>query len=158
MGQTDTRVRRRRAQDGLADVDDDVFCRLMLRMGVAVGMVGIALIHFLDLFSKFKETPYLGVVYLVLIAASLGVAARLLRSGQRSSFLVAAALAAAAFVAYAVSRTLGLPAASDDIGHWTEPLGLASLFVEALVVVSSGYALALDAAHADRVARHSSAG
>ncbi len=31
---------------------------------------------------------------------------------------------------YVLSRTTGLPQATGDIGNWTEPLGLASLFVE----------------------------
>jgi len=33
------------------------------------------------------------------------------------------------------SRTVGLPAATGDIGNWLEPVGLASLFVEATVVL-----------------------
>ena len=30
----------------------------------------------------------------------------------------------------------------DDIGNWTDPLGLASLWVEGAVVLTAGYALA----------------
>jgi hypothetical protein len=42
-----------------------------------------------------------------------------------------------------LSRTTGLPSATGDIGNWTEPLGLASLFVEgAVVVIATGAALA----------------
>ena len=36
-----------------------------------------------------------------------------------------------------MSRTVGLPASTDDIGNWAEPLGLASLFVEGAVVLLS---------------------
>jgi hypothetical protein len=35
---------------------------------------------------------------------------------------------------FVVSRTIGLPGGTDDIGNWTEPLGLASLFVEGCLV------------------------
>jgi hypothetical protein len=42
-----------------------------------------------------------------------------------------------------LSRSTGLPSSSADIGHWEEPLGLASLFVEGLVIMLSGYALAI---------------
>ncbi len=42
---------------------------------------------------------------------------------------------------YAFSRSTGLPSATDDIGNWLEPLGLASLFVETCVVVLSAFAL-----------------
>jgi hypothetical protein len=57
--------------------------------------------------------------------------------GDRRSWLLAGGLAAATFAAYAVSRTVGLPAATDDIGNWAESLGLAALFVEGAVVALS---------------------
>jgi hypothetical protein len=41
-----------------------------------------------------------------------------------------------------LSRTTGLPGAMGDIGNWTEPLGLASLYVEACVFALSLYGLA----------------
>ena len=49
-------------------------------------------------------------------------------------------LAAATLVGFILSRTTGLPNASDDIGNWTEPLGLASMFVEGAVVILAAYA------------------
>jgi hypothetical protein len=54
----------------------------------------------------------------------------------------AAALAASAVVGFTLTRTTGLPQAGGDIGNWSEPLGLASLFVEGAVIAISGYALA----------------
>jgi hypothetical protein len=51
--------------------------------------------------------------------------------------VLAGGLAGATLVAYAVSRSVGLPAATHDIGNWAEPLGLASLFVEGVVVLLS---------------------
>lgn len=39
--------------------------------------------------------------------------------------------------AFVVSRTVGLPGGADDIGNWSEPLGLASLFVEGCLVALS---------------------
>jgi hypothetical protein len=40
-----------------------------------------------------------------------------------------------------LTRTVGLPQAHDDIGNWSEPLGLAALFVESAVIAVAGYAL-----------------
>jgi hypothetical protein len=34
-----------------------------------------------------------------------------------------------AIAAFVISRTVGLPQGTDDIGNWTEPLGMTSLFV-----------------------------
>src|SRR5581483_10145824 len=91
-----------------------------------VGLVGIAWIHLLDLSDKLKETPYLGVAYIGLIAGCAVAAA--LR--DRRGFLLAGGLAAATLAGYCLSRTVGLPAATDDIGNWTETLGILSLVAE----------------------------
>jgi hypothetical protein len=121
----------------------DSLTEAMLRASVALGLAGIALIHFLDLFSKLKETPYLGVAYVGLIVASLAVGSRLIRGSGPRIWLVAGTLATAAVLAYVLSRSVGLPQATQDIGNWQEPLGLAALFVEGLVALLSIYAAAL---------------
>ena len=108
----------------------------------AAGILGVALIHLLDVVDKFDETFYIGVLYLGLIAACVVAARHLIMVGDRRSWFLAGGLAAATFAAYAVSRTVGLPASSDDIGNWTESLGLASLFVEGAVVLLSAEVLA----------------
>jgi hypothetical protein len=107
------------------------------RAAVAVGLAGIGLIHLLDSIGKYSETRYLFWMYVALMAGSLAVAGAVLFSRARVPFLAAAALAASAIVGYVLSRTTGLPNATDDIGNWTEPLGLASLFVEGAVVAAS---------------------
>jgi hypothetical protein len=103
------------------------------RATVAIGLAGIGLIHLLDAIGKYNETRYLFWMYVALIVASLGTAGAVLFTRTRAAFLVAAALAASAAAGYVLSRTTGLPNATGDIGNWTEPLGLASLFVEAAV-------------------------
>jgi len=103
----------------------------------AAGLLGVGLIHFVDVVDKFHETAYVGVLYLALIAACLAGARHLILVGDRRSWLLAGGLAAATLAAYAVSRTVGLPGAGDDVGNWAEPLGLASLFVEGAVVLLS---------------------
>jgi hypothetical protein len=40
-------------------------------------------------------------------------------------------------VGYTLSRTTGLPGSIDDIGNWGQTLGIASLFVEGLLVALS---------------------
>ena len=108
------------------------------------GMLAIALIHLLDVIGKIKETPYLGVMYIALM-----------HTGSALAWAAAGLLAAATLTGFILSRTTGLPNASDDIGNWTEPLGLASLFVEGAVVILAGYAWAL-ARHERRPGVHAS--
>jgi hypothetical protein len=110
----------------------------------AVGVIGfaaIALIHVLDLPSKLRETPYLGVAYLVLIVGMLYAGFELLRGRDRRGWMVGGGFAALTIVAYAVNRLWGLPGATDDVGNWLEPLGLASLFVESVVALLAAWVL-----------------
>jgi hypothetical protein len=107
------------------------------RATVAVGLAAIGVIHLLDSIGKYSETRYLFWMYIALIVGSIAVAGLVLFTRARSAFLAAAALAASALVGYVLSRSTGLPNATGDIGNWTEPLGLASLFVEGAVVAVS---------------------
>lgn len=113
----------------------------VFRAAGAGGLVGIALVHLLDLPGKLGETPYLGVAYIVLIVASLAAAVLLVLEGDRRQWLLAGGLAAATMVGYAINRTVGMPGAMDDIGNWTEPLGLLSLLCEGFVVILAARAV-----------------
>ena len=59
------------------------------------GMLAIALIHLLDVIGKIKETPYLGVMYIALMVASVVVAFYLLHTGSTLAWAAAGLLAAA---------------------------------------------------------------
>lgn len=98
-----------------------------------VGLGTIALIHLLDLQGKLSETPYLGVAYIAVIVGCIAAAAMLIRGDVRRGWLLGGGLAAATLVGYAINRTMGMPSATEDIGNWLEPLGLASIFVEGCV-------------------------
>ena len=115
---------------------------VVARAVAAVGLAGIALIHLLDGIGKFHETPYMGWMYVGLMLSCLAVAATLVRANLREAWLAAIALPASAIAGYTLTRTVGLPQAHGDIGNWSEPLGLAALFVEGAVIAIAGYALA----------------
>jgi hypothetical protein len=123
------------------------------RASVAVGLAGIGLIHLLDSIGKYGETRYLFWMYVALIVGSVATAGAVLFSRARVPLLVAAGLAASALIGYVLSRTTGLPNAKDDIGNWTEPLGLASLFVEATVAAAALGAYAILPAQSRTTAR-----
>ena len=113
------------------------------RAVVAVGLAGIGLIHLLDAIGKYHETRYIFWMYIALIAGTVVTAAAVLFTHARVALIAAAGLAASAAIGFVLSRTTGLPQADGDIGNWTEPLGLASLFVEgAVVAVALGAYLA----------------
>jgi hypothetical protein len=105
-----------------------------VRGTVAVGPAGIAVIHAVDGVGKWAEVRYMFWMYMALIVAALATAAAVLFTRSRLALVAAAGIAASAFAGYVLSRTTGLPNAMDDVGNWTEPLGLASLVVEGCVV------------------------
>ena len=105
-----------------------------VRGTLAIGLAGIAVIHAVDSVGKWAETRYMFWMYMALIGVSVAVGAGVLFSRSRAAVAAAAGLSAAVLAGYVVNRTLGLPGAMEDIGNWTEPLGLASMVVEGLVV------------------------
>jgi hypothetical protein len=114
---------------------------VVARTTAAVGLAGVALIHLLDVQSKFAETPYMGWMYLGLMAACLLTAGAMLTAHVREAWLATLVLPASAAAGFILTRTVGLPQATGDIGNWMEPLGLASLFVEGSLVVLAAFAL-----------------
>lgn len=91
----------------------------------------------LDLQGKLDELPYVGVLFIGLIIASLVLAEALIRTDDlRVSLMADAVSATTMMIGYAISRTAGLPGDDgEDVGNWLEPLGLASLLVEGVVVL-----------------------
>src|SRR2546423_14086783 len=114
----------------------------LTRTLAVVGLAGIALIHLLDAPGQFESAPYLGWLYVALILGCVTVAGALIRDNDPRAWAAAGALALSVIVGYTLSRTTGLPQDSGDIGNWTEPLGMASLFVEGAVVALSATVLA----------------
>src|SRR3954447_23605914 len=113
-----------------------------VRGTIVVGLAGIAVIHAVDSVGKWSEVRYVFWMYIALIVGSLATAGAVLFTRSRRALLAAGGVAASAFLGYVLSRTTGLPNATDDIGNWTEPLGLASLVVEGCVITVALGALA----------------
>lgn len=108
----------------------------------AVGLAGTAYIHLEELSDKFAEVPYLGVGYGVLsiacVASIVMIAARV-----RLGWYLGGATALATLVGFVLTRTVGLPASTDDIGNWSESIGTWSLIAEGVVVVATAAMTAL---------------
>ena len=116
------------------------------RAVAVVALAGVALVHLLDAPGSFQAAPYKGWLYVALIVGSLAAAGALIRTSDPLAWAGAALLSSGSILAFVLSRTVGLPQGADDIGNWTEPLGMASLFVEgALVALSAGMLSSLSA-------------
>ncbi len=112
------------------------------RAAAVVSLGGVALIHLLELQGKLAEVRYIGFGYIGLIIGCVVAAAMLVHRNSRAGWLLTGGLALATFTGYSLTRTVGLPQSTGDIGNWLEPIGLASLFVEGIVIFLAGYALA----------------
>ena len=109
-------------------------------LGAAL-LIGVAQIHFLDVFDKFDENVAQGWMFATLIFGCLVATAVLVHQSSALVWVLAAVCGLAPLAGYIISRSVGLAGATDDIGNWTEPLGLASLSMESSLVLVSAYAL-----------------
>jgi hypothetical protein len=92
-----------------------------------------------------EEAPYMGVLFIVLTSACFGLAATLISFDSPAVYGSAAITCLLAIAGYAATRLVAFPLLADDVGNWTEPLGLVSVAAETVVVV--GCLLVLRVAH-----------
>src|SRR3954452_21256871 len=94
------------------------------RLLTIIGLAGIGVIHLLDSVDTFHETRWLFWAYVGLMAATIVVGGALLHRPTTRWFEAAGLLALTPMIGFVLSRTPGLPGSDDDIGNWTDPLGL----------------------------------
>jgi hypothetical protein len=116
-----------------ADVVPETVARLL---GVG-GIVAIAIVHLLDAADTYAGTRYVFWLYVALIAAAIPAAMLLVQWRSPLAWMAAGGLALLPLVGYIVSRSVGLPGDSEDIGNWIDTLGMVSLFVETAVLTLS---------------------
>ena len=113
--------------------------KLPLRWLAAVCLAVIAGVHIAIAPEHLHDAPYAGVLFLVLAAAALVAAGLVLTTNHPLVWTATAALSLSALVAYLMSRSVGLPSLSDDIGDWLNPLGVIAVVCETVVVLIAGY-------------------
>lgn len=129
------------------------------RFAGAALALAVAGIHIADQggFPGSKTPDYIGVGYYLLEGLAVLTAAALLLP-LPSRWSAAAWITAAIFVSagpllgYVLSRGPGLPAYDDDLGNWSEPLGVLSLVVESALLALSVTVL-ITARHATQLQR-----
>ena len=124
-----------------------------LRLGAAVGMIGMVVVHLIDLPEKQEEAPYMALLFEALIAACLVLAPALLLARPpllRLVWMASGVLALLTVVGFILSRSVGLPRLEDHVGDWANPVGIASLVLEAMVIAASAVALRRGTANAPR--------
>jgi hypothetical protein len=116
---------------------------LVVRVLGIVGCLAVAAIHVIDQggLPGAKDPEYVQILYYALEAAGVVAAVLLLTSQARVGWLFTLGVAGGPILAYVLSRGPGLPDYTDDIGNWTEPLGVISLAVESVLLILAAVAV-----------------
>lgn len=98
-------------------------------------ILATGLIHFIDAPDAFKEITYKGVLFMLNGIGALVSAVGIYRGARSWGWLLGLLVAGGALLGYIASRTIGLPGLPAEPDAWLEPLGAASMIVEALFSV-----------------------
>jgi hypothetical protein len=115
--------------------------RSPLRFPAAVLALVAAFAHVPVTREHLVEAPYIGGLFILLTASFTVLATVLLLSDSAAAWTALGVGCALAVVAFLVSRTLGLPQMSDDVGDWLNPIGLVSILTETATAALAGLAL-----------------
>ena len=117
----------------------------VLRATALLALMGIAIIHLVQLVPTFEQAPLLGGAFVALIAGTLVVGAQLVnpKLSHTRLWLPVLALGAASIGGYVFTRMVSTPIDNQDVGNWACMLGLAALFVEGALVALSAYAISV---------------
>lgn len=101
--------------------------------------LAVATVHVVDQggITMTRDPYYIGIAYHVLEIAAVVTAVLLLVGLVRLGWLLAAGVAVGPLLGYTLSRGPGLPGYTEDIGNWTEPIGLVSLALEGALLLLS---------------------
>jgi hypothetical protein len=105
------------------------------RWPAAVLVLLVAGVHVPVTPEHLVQAPYIGVLFIALIVVCVGLAPLLAWRDSKPVWAAAGVVNALAIGAYAVSRSLPLPQIGDDVGNWTEPLGMAAVVAESVTVL-----------------------
>ncbi len=110
-------------------------------------VLAVSLIHLYKAPMHFEAATYLGVAFVVNFIGALVAAVGIFLGAKNWGWLLGAYVAGGAFVAYLVSRAVGLAGFEEAVGKWANPVGTFSLIVEGLFValyfsVATGVAVA----------------
>ena len=101
------------------------------------GLIAVAAIHLDQVVSTVKQTPYLGTLFVLLVVACVALAGVLLRSDRREAWAAVAVVNGLTVGGYVFTRTLSTFVDSQDVGNWSENLGMVALLVEAVLILLS---------------------
>lgn len=116
---------------------DPIVADPVARAAAIFGLVGVAVIHFAQVVATIDQTPYLGAMFVLFTVACAAMAGRLLDRATGLLWVAVAMVNALAIAGYVFTRVFSTFIDHQDVGNWSEMLGLAALLVEGLIVMLS---------------------
>jgi hypothetical protein len=103
----------------------------------ALALIALAVIHVVDLPGTLGPDRLVGIGYLGIIAAALGVSGVMIARSHWLVWAAAGAVAVSAMGGYVLTRALpgGFLGDHGDVGNWRCPLGIAALSVESVIIL-----------------------
>jgi len=103
----------------------------------ALALAALAVIHVVDLPATLGPDRLVGIGYLGIIVAALGVSMALIARSHWLAWAAGTAVAVSAMGGYVLTRALpgGFLGDHGDVGNWRCPLGIAALSVETLIIL-----------------------
>lgn len=117
--------RERRVEEGTTSVPHAALRWPMIGLLFLASMAHVPVIP-----DHLSEAPYMGALFVVFSATAFGLAALLALRPTDQLYDAGGVLCLAAIVAYALTRSVALPQLGHDVGHWTDPLGIAAILAE----------------------------
>ena len=103
-------------------------------------VLATGLIHLIEGPENYEEAAYKGILFFLNAAGALIAAIGIYRGERLWGWTLGLLVTAGALILYIVSRTVGLPSLEVD-DEWFEPMGLASMIVEALYILLYAYVM-----------------
>ena len=105
------------------------------------GLAAVALIHSIQAPDAFSEAGYVGALFIVAVVACVLLATTMTRTSDDRAWMAVGGVAGLILIGYILSRSVGLPGFTSDMGEWDSSRGLAAMVAESTLVVLSGTVL-----------------
>jgi hypothetical protein len=113
-----------------------------IRGAAAVGLITVGVIHALEIQDQLTGAAWLAVGFCLLAGVAPLAGLWLLVRPALPSWALTGLVGLSAAAGYILTRSVAVPGDPDDRGNWLEPLGLAALIIELLVLMLAVLALA----------------
>jgi hypothetical protein len=113
-----------------------------VRAVTVIGLIAVGIVHALEIPGQVSGAVWLTIGFCLLAVIAPAAGLWLLIRPSLLTWEAAGMVCALAAAGYVLTRSVPVPGDAGDAGNWLEPLGMASLITEAVVVILAAFILA----------------